>query len=65
MAGSSLRALSAPMRANAAIAVGVIDASVPPAITTSARPERMSSTPSPMLLAPDAQAVATARQGPA
>ena len=55
---------SAPMRPNAAIAVGVMLASAPPASATSARPARISSAASPMLLAPDAHAVATQRLGP-
>ena len=56
--GSSLRELNAPMRAKAAIVIGVTDASVPPARATSAEPSRMSRTASPMALAPAAHAVA-------
>ena len=62
--GSSLRVLSAPMRANAAIDVGVIAASVPPHTTTSALPSRIIRSPSPIALAPDAQAVDTQRLAP-
>ena len=52
------------MRAKAAIVTGVTQASVPPATTTSAMPSRTRRAPSPMALAPVAQAVATAVLGP-
>ena len=62
--GSSLRVLSAPMRANAETVSGVTGASVPPATTTSALPSRTMRTPSPMALAPAAHAVAMQSAGP-
>jgi hypothetical protein len=43
--GSSLRSDSVREAANAAIGMGWMVASVPPATTTSARPERIISTP--------------------
>ena len=49
--GSSLRLLSAPMRANAATAGAMMRASVPPAITTSTVSSRISRVPSPIALA--------------
>ena len=61
--GSSLR-LSAPMRAKAAMVMGLTQASAPPATTTSARPSRTSRAPSPTALVPVAHAVATARFTP-
>ena len=63
-AGSSLRVLSAPMRANAASVIGVIGTSVPPAITTSDDPSRMRRTPSPIAFVPAAHAVAMQSAGP-
>ena len=45
------------MTANAAMFSGMIAASVPPATTTSARPERIMSMPYPIASAPDAQAL--------
>ena len=63
-AAGSACLLSAPMRANAAIATGLTQASAPPQTTTSAVPSRTMRAPSPMAWAPVAQAVATARLGP-
>ena len=63
-AGSSLRVLSAPIRANAEIVSGVTPASVPPATMTSALPSRSMRAPSPIALAPDAHAVEMQRFGP-
>ena len=63
-AGSSLRVLSAPMRANAEIVSGVTPASVPPATTASAVPSRMRRAPSPIACVPAAHAVAMHMLGP-
>ncbi len=63
-AGSSLRVLIAPMRANADTVSGVTGASVAPATTTSALPSRTMRTPSPMALAPAAHAVEMQSAGP-
>ena len=52
------------MRANAEIAVGVMHDSVPPVITTSALPSRISRAASPMAWALAAHAVAMHRFGP-
>ena len=57
--GSSLRVDMARIEAKPAIGSGWMTASVPPAMTTSARPERMMSRPSAMASAPVAQALAT------
>src|SRR6188768_3866555 len=56
--GSSLRVDMARIEAKPAIGSGWITASVPPAMTTSARPERMMSRPSEIASAPVAQALA-------
>src|SRR4051812_17792248 len=58
--GSSLRVDIARMDAKPAIGSGWITASVPPATTTSARPERMMSRPSARASEPVAQALAMA-----
>ena len=58
--GSSLRVDMARIAANPAIGSGWMTASVPPATTTSARPERMMSRPQAIASAPVAQALAGA-----
>src|SRR5260370_42597505 len=63
-AGSSLRRESACMLANAAIAVGVIPASAPPASIAVARPWRIISAASPLAVAPVAQAETGEQLGP-
>ena len=55
--GSSLRVDIARMTANAPIFSGMMAASVPPARTTSARPERIMSMAYPIASAPEAQAL--------
>ena len=55
--GSSLRMDSARIAANAAMFSGRMAASVPPARTTSARPDLIISRAYPMASAPDAQAL--------
>src|SRR5580765_309156 len=62
--GSLLRVESARMAANPPTLIGVIDASDPPAIITSASPRRMISVASPMAWADAVQAVHVARFGP-
>jgi hypothetical protein len=62
--GSSLwEEHNAPIRANAAT-VTEVNASVPPATTTSELPSRIRRTPSPIALAPAAHAVDTQNAGP-
>ena len=58
--GSSLRVDIARIAANAPMFRAMIAASVPPATTTSARPERIMSMPYPMDSAPDAHALTSA-----
>jgi hypothetical protein len=55
--GSSLRCESARIEQNEARPVSQIEASVPPAIMTSAAPRRIASDASPIACAPAAQAV--------
>ncbi len=62
--GSSLRVDSVVMRQKAEMVIGVITASAPPAMTTSAEPSRIMRTPSPMAFDEVAQAVATQKLGP-
>ena len=63
-AGSSLRVDSARIAANPPTPIGVIDASEPPAIITSASPRRMISNDSPIECAEAVHAVQVARFGP-
>jgi hypothetical protein len=62
--GSSLRVESARMAANPPTPIGVIAASEPPAIITSAASRRMISNASPMACAEAEQAVQVAELGP-
>ena len=62
--GSSLRVDSARIAANPPTLIGVIDASDPPAIITSASPRRMISNASPIACADAVHAVHVARFGP-
>ncbi len=63
-AGSSLRVESARIAANPPTPIGVIAASDPPAIITSASPRLMISYASPIACADAVQAVHVARFGP-
>ncbi|CAM5540206.1 hypothetical protein SCYAM73S_03080 [Streptomyces cyaneofuscatus] len=63
-AGSAVRVESAPIRANAVTTSGVSTDSAPPATTTSQDPPSSRSRATAIAVAPEAQAVAGARDGP-